>query len=115
MKTVDISIKKSSVLGLLNMAKEESVLVKTKDGDAFVISAIDEFNSEVELLRKNHKLLAMLDKFKEEDEVLSIDLLEKNLRRLDVDLASCSRVQYQGVGNKSSWKGCKNNCGVSRR
>lgn len=80
MKTIDISTKKSSVLELLNMAKEESVLVKTENGDTFVISSIDEFNSEVELLRKNHKFLSMLDSFKEEDENFSIDLVEKNLR-----------------------------------
>ncbi len=80
MKTIDISTKKSSIIELLNMAKEESVLVKTKDGDAFVISSIDEFNSEVELLRKNHKFLSMLDSFKEEKESFSIDLVEKNLR-----------------------------------
>ena len=80
MKTIDISTKKSSIFELLNMAKEESVLVKTKDGDTFVISSIDEFNSEVELLRKNHKFLSMLDSFKEENESFSIDVVEKNLR-----------------------------------
>jgi hypothetical protein len=35
MKTIDISTKKSSINELLNMAKEKSVLVKTKDGDAY--------------------------------------------------------------------------------
>ncbi|MFQ5686522.1 MAG: hypothetical protein ACE5GV_07670 [Candidatus Scalindua sp.] len=80
MKTIDISTKKSSINELLNMAKEESILVTTKDGDSFVISSTDEFNSEVELLRKNHKFLSMLDGFKEEDEAFPIDLVEKKLR-----------------------------------
>ena len=80
MKTIDISIEKSTVNKLLNMAKKESILVITKDGGSFVISSTDEYNTEVELLRKNHKFLSMLDDFKGEDEVFSIDLVEKNLR-----------------------------------
>ncbi|MBS1259553.1 MAG: hypothetical protein MAG551_02625 [Candidatus Scalindua arabica] len=80
MKTIDISTKKSSINELLNMAKEEPILVTTKDGDSFVISSTDEFNSEVELLRRNHKFLSMLDSFKGEDETFPIDLVEKTLR-----------------------------------
>jgi len=80
MKTIDISTKNSSIKELLNMAKEESIVVKTEDGDSFVISSTDEFNSEVELLRKNHKFISMLDSFKGENEAFPIDLVEKNLR-----------------------------------
>jgi len=50
------------------MAKREPLLVKTKDGESFVISPTDEFDSEVELLRRNHKFLSMLDNFKRSDE-----------------------------------------------
>ena len=80
MKTIDISTKNSSIKELLNMAKEESIVVKTEDGDSFVISSTDEFNSEVELLRINHKFISMLDSFKRENEAFPIDLVEKNLR-----------------------------------
>ena len=62
------------------MAKKESLLIKTKDGESFVISSTDEFDSEVELLRKNHKFLSMLDNFKSGDETIPIDEVEKNLR-----------------------------------
>jgi hypothetical protein len=47
---------------------------------SFIISSTDEFNSEVELLRKNHKFISMLDSFKGENEAFPIDLVEKNLR-----------------------------------
>ncbi|MFV1976588.1 MAG: hypothetical protein ACC651_12635 [Candidatus Scalindua sp.] len=80
MKTIDISTKNSSIKELLNMAKEESIVVKTEDGDSFVISSTDESNSEVELLRINHKFISMLDSFKGENEAFPIDLVEKNLR-----------------------------------
>ena len=80
MKTIDISSGLPSIKELLDMAKKESLLIKTKDGESFVISSTDEFDSEVELLRKNHKFLSMLDNFKSGDETIPIDEVEKNLR-----------------------------------
>lgn len=80
MKTIDMSSDLPSIKELLDMAKKESLLIKTKDGDSFVISSTDEFDSEVELLRKNHKFLSMLDSFKSGNETIPIDEVEKNLR-----------------------------------
>ncbi|MGR3176213.1 MAG: hypothetical protein ACUZ8N_16705 [Candidatus Scalindua sp.] len=80
MKPVDISSNILSIKELLDMAKEESLLVKTKDGESFVISSADEFDSEVELLRQNHKFLSMLDRFKSSDKTIPIDEVEKSLR-----------------------------------
>ena len=68
MKTVNVSSSSFSINELLDMAKREPLLVKTKDGESFVISPTDEFDSEVELLRRNHKFLSMLDNFKRSDE-----------------------------------------------
>ncbi|MCR4291143.1 MAG: hypothetical protein NUV86_12885 [Candidatus Scalindua sp.] len=80
MKTIDISSDVPSIKKLLDMAKKESLLIKTIDGESFVISSTDEFDSEIELLRKNHKFLSMLDDFKSSDETIPIDEVEKNLR-----------------------------------
>ncbi|MDR4496995.1 MAG: hypothetical protein MRK02_03575 [Candidatus Scalindua sp.] len=80
MKTIDISSGLPSIKELLDMAKKESLLIKTKDGESFVISSTDEFDSEVELLRKNHKFLSMLDNFKSGYETIPIDEVEKHLR-----------------------------------
>jgi len=80
MKTVDVSSSSFSINELPDMAKQESLLVKTKDGESFVISSTDEFDSEIELLRRNHKFLSMLDNFKKSDESIPIDEVEKTLR-----------------------------------
>jgi len=80
MKTVDVSSSSFSINELPDMAKQESLLVKTKDGKFFVISSTDEFDSEIELLRRNHKFLSMLDNFKRSDESTPIDEVEKTLR-----------------------------------
>ena len=73
MKTINLSSHQPSVIELLRMARNDSLLVKTQDGDTFIISTVDEFDSEVELLRKNHSFFAMLDEFKKEENTISFE------------------------------------------
>jgi len=55
-------------------------LSKLKDGETFVISSTDEFESEVELLRQNHTFLSMLDEFKKGQDAIPLEEVEKMLR-----------------------------------
>ena len=64
MKTIDLTTHPPSLADLLEMARREAVLLKTPDGDSFVVSAADDFATEVELLRRNHSFLAMLDEWR---------------------------------------------------
>lgn len=80
MKVVDLSAEPISAAELLNMARRESVLVKTGEGDSFVVSPADELTTEVELLRRNHTFLAMLDGFKEDGESIPLAEAEDRLR-----------------------------------
>ena len=70
----------SVVADLLGMAREESVLVTTESGESFVVSPADEFETEVELLRRNHSFLAMLDTWKAEKERIPLEEATKKLR-----------------------------------
>jgi hypothetical protein len=80
MKTINLSSHPPSVDELLGMARNDALLVKTQDGDCFVVSLADEFTTEVELLRQNHAFLTMLDNFKKEDETIPLEEVEKKLR-----------------------------------
>jgi hypothetical protein len=80
MKTITLSSNLPSVLELFEMARRDSLLVKTTKGDSFFISPTDEFETEVELLRRNHSFLTMLDKFKRETETISLEQVERELR-----------------------------------
>lgn len=80
MKTIDLSSTSVSVAELLDLARNDSLLVKTERGDSFVVSPTDEFATEVELLRRNHTFMTMLDKFKEEKDLIPLDRVEKELR-----------------------------------
>jgi hypothetical protein len=52
-------------------------LVKTTNGDFFFVSPADEFETEVERLRRNHTFLSMLDKFKLEKETILLEQVER--------------------------------------
>ena len=80
MKTVDLSLKPMSIAELLDMARKDPLLVKTGKGDSFVVSHSDEFATEVELLRRNHSFLTMLDKLKEDDDTIPLTEVERQLR-----------------------------------
>ena len=69
-----------SIAELLDLAREDAVLVKTGKGDSFVVSHADEFATEVELLRRNHAFLTMLDTFKQDQDTIPLDEVEKRLR-----------------------------------
>ena len=74
MKTVDLTTEPLSVADLLRLARSEVVLVKTEEGDSFVISPADDFETEVQLLRRHHGFLSMLDAFKKEETVCEVDI-----------------------------------------
>ena len=80
MKVVDLSAEPISVAELLDMARSESLLVKTGKGDSFVVSPADDLAAEVELLRRNHTFLTMLDRLKEDRESIPLAEAEDQLR-----------------------------------
>ena len=80
MKTVKLTSRPPSVADLLNMARDDVVLVTTEDGDSFVISTADDFDTEVQLLRRNHAFLSMLDEWKTDDDTIPLHEAANRLR-----------------------------------
>jgi len=80
MKNLDLSSEAISAAELLDMARKDSLLVKTAGGDSFLVSPADEFATEVELLRRNHTFLTRLDEFKEDKAMIPLEQVEKDLR-----------------------------------
>ncbi len=69
MKTITLDPTPPSVADILSMARKEAVLVRTRDGESFIVSSAGDFDTEVQLLRRNRVLLAMLDEAKKEDSI----------------------------------------------
>lgn len=80
MKIIHLTPDAPSVTELFKIARTELVLVETLEGDFFVISTVDPFDTEVELLRRNHQFLTMLDRFKQEEDTIPLEQVERELR-----------------------------------
>jgi hypothetical protein len=80
MKTIDLATNPMSADDLLASAREGSVLVRSASGEAFVVSEADDFATEAELLRCNHRFLTLLDSWKADPTSISLDDVEDRLR-----------------------------------
>ena len=62
MKIVTISPRAKTVTTLLQRAKRGGLILRSPDGDEFILVEIDDFDREIELTRRNKKLMKFLDK-----------------------------------------------------
>ena len=61
MKTVTISINDTTVIELLKQALHGGLILRDPNGREFILAEIDDFSEEIELTRKNEKLMKLLD------------------------------------------------------
>jgi hypothetical protein len=61
MKKVAITNRSRELKHLLEIAKQEDVVMRTPEGDEFMLSAIDDFDHEIAQQRRSKKLMAFLD------------------------------------------------------
>jgi hypothetical protein len=53
MKTVNVSTKSKTVTTLLKKAKKGGLILRSPEGNEFILAEIDDFNREIELTRQN--------------------------------------------------------------
>ncbi len=61
MKTIDLEKEKLELSQIFETARLEPVLLLAEDGEEFILSPADEFESEVEALRSSRRFQAFLD------------------------------------------------------
>jgi len=79
MKTVDLKTI-GSVTDLLDLAAEETLLLKTSEGREFILAEVDDFDAEIETVRQNRGLLEFLDQRSQEPASYSIAEARKRLK-----------------------------------
>ncbi len=79
MKTVTITGGSEEIRALLNQARDEDVIVRMEDGSEFLLSAIDDFDHEIALTRRNEKLMTLLDERGEQTRTIPLEAVERQL------------------------------------
>lgn len=81
MKTVNLATTPSNLEDLLDLAGKEAVLLKTAEGREFILTEVDDdFDREIESVRKNRELLEFLDHRSGEKEALSLQQVRERLK-----------------------------------
>ncbi len=79
MKTIEVSQIRGGLDEVLNLAGEENVVLTTSDGRQFVIAEIDDFESEVRLVRENRELMEFLRERSAPGKTYTLDEVAKEL------------------------------------
>lgn len=72
MKTIAISRRAKTVNALLKRARRENVILRSPDGNEFILAGIDDFNREIELTRQNKALMKLLAARARQAETISL-------------------------------------------
>lgn len=81
MKTIELNTQ-ASIGQLIELAREENVLIKGQNGEEFILASVDDFEAEVESLRHNEEFIAFLDARAKEPKI-SIEEARKKLSEQD--------------------------------
>ena len=60
MKTIDVPSNAKAVTDLLEIARKEAVVLRTKDGREFLLAEMDDFGEEIAQVRQNKELMEFL-------------------------------------------------------
>ena len=81
MKIIKVSKQAKALNALLKRARSGNVILRSAEGEEFILAEIDDFNREIELTRQNKQLMKLLESRARQKETLS---LEETKRRLDI-------------------------------
>jgi hypothetical protein len=73
MRTITVSRRARGVNALLKRARRENVILRSPEGEEFILAEIDDFNREIELTRQNRALMKFLDSRAQQTETVSLE------------------------------------------
>ena len=73
MKTITISRRARSVHALLKRAHRENLILRSPEGEEFILAEVDDFDREIELARQNRALMDFLEARAGQTETVSFE------------------------------------------
>lgn len=79
MKTIDLATQLPTLEEILELAGEDTIILRTQDGREFVLAEVDDFDKEVELVRHHQDLMSFLDQRSLETKALTVSQVREKL------------------------------------
>jgi len=79
MKVIEIENTSPTLEEVVDLAKQEIVVLRQSNGKLFVVSQVDDFDVEVELLKNNPEFMALMQELSNEQTTISSKQLREEL------------------------------------
>ena len=79
MKIVELTTIAPALAELLDLAGEETLIIKTAEGREFVLAEVDDFDTEIAQVRQNEELMALLVERSHEKKTYILQQVRKQL------------------------------------
>ncbi len=79
MKTIELAQSNLTVMELIELAEQDTVILQKHDGTEFVLTVVDDFAAEVEALRHNQEFMEFLAQRSRFTKGLSLEEARKRL------------------------------------
>jgi hypothetical protein len=79
MKTIEVSRQARALNALLQRARHENVILRSAEGNEFILAEIDDFNREIELTRQNRRLMKLLASRAKKKATISLEEAKQRL------------------------------------
>ena len=79
MKTVELTSIAPALAELLDLAGEETLILKTPEGREFVLAEVDDLDTEIALVRQNEELMTLLAERSREKQTYTLEQVREQL------------------------------------
>ena len=69
----------SNLNELLDLAQEDAILLRTPEGQEFILTEVEDFEAELEAVRKNPELMELLAERSREEKTYSLEEVKEKL------------------------------------
>lgn len=79
MKIIELETEQLTLDQVMTLAKNEAIVLRQPDGKLFSLAPVDDFEVEVELLKKNTEFMEFLKSLSQEEATISLQSLREEL------------------------------------
>jgi len=79
MKMIELAQNEPTLHEVVDLAKDELVVLRRPDGSLFAVAPVDDFDVEVELLKNNPEFMTFLKQISQEEATISLQDLRSEL------------------------------------